>query len=107
MNWKHENGRMYCVGENGELMAEATYILNGGNEAIINHTYVNPAMRGQGIAGKMMEAVTEFFKEQKLKVSATCSYADAWLKNHAETLSDPVFAESEAFSIAFGEDDFH
>lgn len=107
MNWKHENGRMYCIDENGELMAETTYVLKGRNEAIIDHTYVNPALRGQGIAGKMMEAISEFFRENKLNVSATCSYADVWLKNHGETFSDSVSEETDAFSIAFGEDEFH
>ena len=69
MNWKYENGRIYSVDENNELMAETTFIYKENEEINIDHTYVHPALRGQGIAGKMMETVVQYFREQKLKVS--------------------------------------
>lgn len=90
MNWKHENGRIYSLGENNELMAEATLIKKVNGEINIDHTYVNPALRGQGVAGQMMEVVSEYLKEKGLKASATCSYANAWLKKNRQSYPDII-----------------
>lgn len=88
MNWKYEDGRISGTDEKGELMCETTFIRKENGEYIIDHTYVNPVLRGQGIAGEMMVVVAEYMREKGLKVSATCSYADIWLKRHAELYAD-------------------
>ncbi len=85
MNWNYEDGRIYSVDENNELMAEATFSFKEDGEVDLDYTYVNPALRGQGIAGEMMEVVAAYLKEKGLKASATCSYANAWLKQHRES----------------------
>jgi predicted GNAT family acetyltransferase len=90
MDWKYESGRIYSVDENNELMAETTFVFIEKSEVDIDHTYVNPVLRGQGVAGKMMEVVAEHLKENGLTASATCSYANAWLKKHRESYSDIV-----------------
>ncbi len=90
MNWKYENGRIYGVDENNELMAETIFVAKENGEVDIDHTYVNPVLRGQGTAGKMMEVVAEYLKQNGLKTSATCSYAHAWLKKHRESYADII-----------------
>jgi len=45
MNWIYEKGRVYCV-ENDELMAETTFVDQESGEVNIDHTYVNPVLRG-------------------------------------------------------------
>ncbi|MDQ7092955.1 GNAT family N-acetyltransferase [Desulfosporosinus sp. PR] len=84
MNWNYENRRIYCADENGELLCETTFVRKEDGELNIDHTYVNPNMRGQGLAGKMMAVVAEYLKKNGLKASATCSYANTWLKRHEE-----------------------
>jgi len=93
MNWKYEDGRIYSVNENNELMAETTYILEENGEVNIDHTYVSPVLRGHGVAGDMMKVVVEFFKEKGLNVSATCPYANAWLKKHRKTYANIISKE--------------
>ncbi len=93
MNWNYENGRVYSVGENEELMAEATYVPVGSGTVDIDYTYVNPVLRGQGIAGQMMEAVAEQLRKDGLKAVASCSYANAWLIKHREQYPDVVSGE--------------
>lgn len=88
MNWKYEKGRIFCIGENGEIMCEATYIHKENGEMDIDHTYVNPILRGQGIAAKMMVVVAEYFRKQGFKTTATCSYANIWLRRHEELYQD-------------------
>lgn len=90
MNWNYENGRVFSVGENDELMAEATYVPVDNGTVDIDYTYVNPVLRGQGVAGQMMEAVAEQLRKDGLKAVASCSYANTWLSRHREQYSDVV-----------------
>ncbi|SEG14395.1 hypothetical protein SAMN05660865_01845 [Caloramator fervidus] len=100
MDWKFEDGRIYSVDEKGELMAETTYVVKENGEVDIDHTYVNPVLRGQGVASKMMEVVVEFLREKGVKVTASCSYAHNWLKKNKEKYSDIISKEFENEAIA-------
>jgi hypothetical protein len=104
MDWKFEKGRIYSVDENNELLAEATFELKENGEVDINHTYVNPVLRGQGVAGKMMEVVAQYLKENGLKASASCSYANSWLKKNRETYFGIISSDTdnEAVSCKIG-----
>ncbi len=90
MNWKYEDGRIYGTNEKGELMCETTFISKENGEYVIDHTYVNPVLRGQGIAGEMMVVVAEYMRKKGLKVSAACPYADVWLERHKESYEDTI-----------------
>lgn len=54
---------------------------------IITRIYVDPELRGQGIASKIMASFTLFAIDNKLKFAATCSYAEAWMLKHPENSS--------------------
>ncbi len=90
MDWKFENGRIYSIDENNKLMAETTYSFLGNGEVDIDHTFVNPALRGKGVAGTMMEVVAKYLLDNGLKAVASCSYANAWLKKHRESYPDII-----------------
>lgn len=90
MDWKYENGRIYTVDDKGDLLCETTFSQKKNGAVNINHTYVHPVLRGQGQADKMMEVVAEYLRKEGLKATATCSYANLWLKNHAETYADII-----------------
>lgn len=90
MDWKYENERIYSVDENGELMAEATFVHKKNDEINIDHVYVNPKLRGQGVASKIMVAVVDYLREKELKATATCSYANGWLKKNSELYADVI-----------------
>ena len=93
MDWKYKEGRIYSENEKGELMAEATYIVMPNGEIDIDHTYVNPSLRGQGVADKMMVVVTEYLRECDIKASASCSYAVSWFKKNGETCADIISSD--------------
>lgn len=103
MNWKYEHGRIYSTDEKGELMCETTYFRKENGEMDIDHTYVNPVLRGQGVAAKMMAVVAEYFRKEGLKATATCSYANIWLKRHQkqfhDILSEDTFEQALACKI--------
>ena len=97
MEWQYEDGRIFSNSENNELMAETTFVFIGDNKVNIDHTYVNPVLRGQGVAGKMLEKVAEYLRENKLKATASCSYANSWLENHKKSFFDII---SDDFNTA-------
>lgn len=90
MNWKHEPGRMYAFDENNELLAEVTYFHSGEDTVVIDHTFVAPALRGRGIAGKMMETFALHLRKNSLRAGATCPFAYEWLKRNKERYPDIV-----------------
>lgn len=100
MEWKYEDGRIYSVDENNELAAETTFVHQANGEVNVDYTYVNPMLRGQGIAGKMMEIVAEYFRKEGLKATATCSYANIWLRKHKEAYADVISADIENEAVA-------
>ena len=48
----------------------------------INRTFVDESLRGQGIAGKLMQAAAEELRETGRRVHPTCSYAQTWFEKH-------------------------
>lgn len=100
MDWKYENGRIYSLNEDNELLAETTYEIKENGEVDINHTYVNPALRGKGVAGAMMELVAVYLRKQHLKTTATCSYANSWLKKHREEYADIISKDIDSEATA-------
>jgi len=81
-NWKYEDGRIYCVDERGELIAEVTYVQKDNKEIDIDHVYINPVLRGKGLAKKTMLVVSDYLRKEGLKATATCSYANKWFKRN-------------------------
>lgn len=90
MEWTYEKERISSTDEHGELIAEATFHEKADGVFNIGHTYVVPSMRGQGIAEDMMAAVAGYIREKKGKVTASCSYANAWLKRHQKEYQDII-----------------
>lgn len=80
--FSYEKNRVVLYGEDGALLAEITYPDIAQDAVEIDHTFVDESLRGQGIAGKMMEAAAEFLKKQDKKVLPTCTYAQKWFAGH-------------------------
>lgn len=83
MEFISESGRIYAENDNGEVVAEITYTVNDGI-ATINHTFTDDSLRGQGIAGKLVQTAAEQIIKNGYKLRATCSYAVSWLNKHPE-----------------------
>lgn len=48
------------------------------------HTEVPPALRGRGIASRLVRAALEAARAQNLKVVPRCSFVSAYLRQHPE-----------------------
>lgn len=83
MNYITEKNRIYANDENGRVIAEITFPTKEG-VATIDHTYVDDSLRGQGIAGQLMQLAVDTILAAGNKIAATCSYAIVWLQRHPE-----------------------
>ena len=70
--------------ENGAVLAEVTFPADGEGTVNIDHTFVDEALRGQGMAGKLMDACAQELERAGLKAHPTCSYAVSWFEKHPE-----------------------
>ena len=55
-----------------------------GDTMTITHTIVPQAIGGRGIAGELVQAALDHARGQGWKVAPQCSYADHWLRKHAD-----------------------
>lgn len=83
MEFLEEKGRIYAVDANGKLLAEVTFP-DDGNTAIIDHTFVDESLRGQGTASKLLRQAVDSIRRQGKKARPVCSYAAAWFEKHPE-----------------------
>ena len=90
MEFQIEPGRIFLMNEQQEVIAEATYSPIREGVVDIDHTYVSPVLRGQGVAGKLMEALAADLRAKGLKAAASCSYAEAWLEKNRESYEDII-----------------
>lgn len=68
--------------ENGAL-AYAEYDLKDG-VMVVPHVVADPALRGSGAAGRLMEGVLAAIRARGLKIDPVCPYAEAYLRRHPE-----------------------
>jgi len=84
MDFKYESNRIAFYNDENELVAVVDFPAVDNNTVDINHTFVDDSLRGQGIAGKLMEAVAKELLTQNKKAIVSCSYAKNWFEKHSE-----------------------
>jgi predicted GNAT family acetyltransferase len=84
MNFKYETNRIYLEDAEGKVIAEVTYPDVNEQLVNINHTFVDDTLRGQGIAGMLMEAAAAQLKKENKRAVLTCSYAVKWFEKNEQ-----------------------
>lgn len=84
MNFTYNPNQIALFHSDHNLLAEVTFPDIDENTVNIDHTYVDDSLRGQGIAGQLMEAAAEQLRSQGKKAVLTCSYAVGWFGKHPE-----------------------
>lgn len=75
---------IYAVDKDDRILAQISFHDAGRNIMEIDHTYVEGSMRGQGIAGDLMEKAVASIRGRHKKVTASCAYAAKWLETHLQ-----------------------
>lgn len=84
MEFTKEENRIYLADTSGEVIAEIDFPFVEEGVVDINHTYVSGVLRGQGIAGKLMEAAVAQIREKGWRAYTSCSYAAGWMAKHPD-----------------------
>ncbi|MBP6346522.1 GNAT family N-acetyltransferase [Neisseriaceae bacterium CLB008] len=77
MKIEHEaqeaEGRFYLA-EQGQIVAELNYRFLSPTQIDAYRTHVDDSLRGQGVAGRLYDALMAFTQEAQLTVEPSCSY---------------------------------
>jgi len=84
MNFIHTEDRIYYENDSKKLLAEVRFPLKEDGVVEINRTFVDPSLRGQGVANLLLEAAYKQLKLNNLSVIPTCSYALVWFKRNTD-----------------------
>ena len=75
MDFEKAENRFYKNNEDGKMIAEVTYVPSGEDKVILDHTFVDPSLRGQGIAEELVNRVVKEMQIENKKIIPLCPYA--------------------------------
>jgi len=82
-------GRFYLEKDN-QLLAVIDYHTDEKNRLVVTHTFVDPSLRGQGIANQLLNQVIALAEAAKQYIYPICSFAVKVLQNERyQHLWDP------------------
>lgn len=67
----------FFIMRGGKRIAEMTYRKADESRIVIDHTEVDPSLRGQGIARRLVDTAVAWARQNNTKVAATCPYVVA------------------------------
>jgi predicted GNAT family acetyltransferase len=70
--------------DNGKKLAEVCYPEQEKGVVDICRTFVDPSLRGQGMAGQLMERLADELRSTGRKAVPTCSFAVKWFEEHPD-----------------------
>jgi predicted GNAT family acetyltransferase len=65
----------FFIERNGRRIGELTYRRSAAAQVIIDHTEVDPGLRGQGIARRLLDAAVAWARQTGTKITPRCSWA--------------------------------
>ncbi len=74
MEIKQGDQQFYVKNDQGKKIASITYQQENDDIIVANSTYVDPSLRGQGVAKKLLDRLAEHAREHNLQIRPLCSY---------------------------------
>ncbi|MCR8969678.1 GNAT family N-acetyltransferase [Facklamia sp. 7083-14-GEN3] len=75
MEFLKEDHAVVLRDEQGEMVAEITYRDTDDDRLVVaNHTYTSDRLRGQGIAGKLLDELVAHIKDQGKIIYPSCPF---------------------------------
>jgi hypothetical protein len=79
-----ENKGRFFIEEEGKMLAQITWVKETEDHIILDHTFVDDSLRGQGIARQLFNKVIELAREREIKIQPVCSYAQKMFEQNPE-----------------------
>ncbi len=74
---QHQEGASrgaFVIQRDGRRIAEMTYARTNPTLVVVDHTFVDPSLRGQGVARELQDAMVAWARAHNTKVVPVCSY---------------------------------
>jgi hypothetical protein len=87
MNIQQEDNQLkgsFYIEEENKRVAAMTYTWAGKDRFIIDHTEVNPILKGKGAGKQLVTAAVEFAREKGVKIIPLCPFAKSVFDKVAE-----------------------
>lgn len=68
------SGGVFYIEKDGTRIAEMTYRRLGDTHVLVDHTEVDPSLRGKGVARTLLDAAVAWARQTGTRMSASCSY---------------------------------
>jgi predicted GNAT family acetyltransferase len=82
----------FVIQQGGRRIAEMTYTRTNPTLVVVDHTFVDPSLRGQGVARQLQDAMVAWARESKTKVVPVCSYVKVQF-DHDASIRDVLAQE--------------
>lgn len=79
-----KENEIYLLNENNEKIAYVRFPKTSEKVVKVTSTYVSDTLRGQEIAGKLMDALYKELKISNRKAILICSYAVKWFEKNID-----------------------
>lgn len=73
----------FALERDGQRVAEMTYRRLGDSRVLVDHTWVDTRLRGQGVARQLLDSAVAWARQSNTKIGATCSYVVVQLARDA------------------------
>lgn len=73
----------YRQEEDGKVIAEITWTQLA-DVMVVEHTFVDPQLRGQGIAKELVDRAAAYAREHNYKMEPVCSYVAVAFERYSE-----------------------
>ncbi len=74
----------FFIEQDGQRVAEMTYVMSTAVLMIIDHTEVSPTLKGQGVGARLVRAGVDLAREKHFKIVPLCPFAKREFERHTE-----------------------
>ncbi|GGB06932.1 N-acetyltransferase [Macrococcus hajekii] len=83
-NVKHGDQMFYLGDSESKPDAMMTYVSNGDDKIVIDHTEVSEELQGQGKGKELVEAAVQYARDNNKKIVPVCTYAKKVLEENKD-----------------------
>ena len=81
---EHKRKGAFYIDQDGEWVAELSYVRTGENIMVIDHTEVEESLREKGIGEDLVAEAVKFARENGMKIKPDCPFARKVIESNPE-----------------------